>query len=417
MPENNFITVTQLNNVIKRIFIAEEMLHNIVIVGEISGFKTSGDHAYFALKDENCAIQCNCFYYKKTYIPKEGEQILAKGTVDYYNKIGKLNFNISDIQPYGAGALAQMLEKLKLDLLKKGYFDESHKKPIPKFPKRVCVITSKTGAVIRDIIRTVREVNNKIDIVVRDVKVQGIGAEDDIVQAIREVDPMGFDSIIIARGGGSLEDLMPFNSEKIVYAIYDAITPIISSVGHETDTTLCDLAADIRVPTPTAAGELVAYNVDEYSNYFKHPEIVKTNPLVVDSAKLNAQRGAVIAGRGTKRYGARAGRATKRGAIKAYNKTKTGIKNQKTKLKTKRQEAKQKRQLKRAEKQAQKAKKQAEKAKQKLQDATENLNDLKLNQPREVDVIMIKEEPQVDYDFTPTKPRLREDNDSMFNDL
>jgi len=289
MPENNFITVTQLNNVIKRIFIAEEMLHNIVIVGEISGFKTSGDHAYFALKDENCAIQCNCFYYKKTYIPKEGEQILAKGTVDYYNKIGKLNFNISDIQPYGAGALAQMLEKLKLDLLKKGYFDESHKKPIPKFPKRVCVITSKTGAVIRDIIRTVREVNNKIDIVVRDVKVQGIGAEDDIVQAIREVDPMGFDSIIIARGGGSLEDLMPFNSEKIVYAIYDAITPIISSVGHETDTTLCDLAADIRVPTPTAAGELVAYNVDEYKEYVKDLASRLSNQLaqVIKHSKTN----------------------------------------------------------------------------------------------------------------------------------
>ncbi|MBR1907824.1 hypothetical protein IJ818_02700 [bacterium] len=163
--------------------------------------------------------------------------------------------------------------------------------------------------------------------------------------------------------------------------------------------------------------QFIAYNVDEYSNYFKHPEIVKTNPLVVDSAKLNAQRGAVIAGRGTKRYGARAGRATKRGVKKAVNKTKTGIKNQKSKFKAKRQESKQKRQLKRAEKQAQKAKKQAEKAKQKLQDATENLNDLRFNQPREVDVIMIKEEPPIDYDFTPTKPRLREDNDSMFNDL
>jgi len=163
--------------------------------------------------------------------------------------------------------------------------------------------------------------------------------------------------------------------------------------------------------------QFIAYNVDEYSNYFKHPEIVKTNPLVVDSAKLNAQRGAVIAGRGTKRYGARAGRATKRGVSKVYNKTKTGIKNQKSKLKAKRLEAKQKRQLKKAEKQAQKAQKQAEKAKQKLQDATENLKDLKLNQPREVDVIMIKEEPQIDYDFTPTKPRLREDNDYMFNDL
>ncbi len=170
--------------------------------------------------------------------------------------------------------------------------------------------------------------------------------------------------------------------------------------------------------------QFIAYNVDEYGNYYKHPEIVKTNPLVVDSAKLNAQRGAVIAGRGTKRYGARAGRATKRGAIKAYNKTKTGIKNQNAKVKTKiqntklkRQEAKQQRQLKKAEKAAQKAKNQAEKAQQKLQDATENLNDLKLNQPKEVDVIMIKEEPQIDYDFTPTKPRLREDSDSIFNDL
>lgn len=170
--------------------------------------------------------------------------------------------------------------------------------------------------------------------------------------------------------------------------------------------------------------QFIAYNVDEYSNYFKHPEIVKTNPLVVDSAKLNAERGAVIVGRGTKRYGARAGRATKRGVKKVYNKTKTGIKNQNSKIKTKvqnskikRQEAKQKRQLKKAEKQAQKAQQKAEKAQQKLQDATENLNDLKINQPREVDVIMIKEEPQIDYDFTPTKPRLREDNDSMFNDL
>ena len=170
--------------------------------------------------------------------------------------------------------------------------------------------------------------------------------------------------------------------------------------------------------------QFIAYNVDEYSNYYKHPEIVKTNPLVVDSAKLNAQRGAVIAGRGTKRYGARAGRATKRGVKKAYNKTKTGIKNQNAKIKTKiknnklkRQEAKQQRKIKQAEKQALKAKQQAEKAKQKLQDATENINNLRLNQPREVDVIMIKEEPQIDYDYTPTKPRLREDSDSMFNDL
>lgn len=297
MPDN-IIKVSELNNVIKRIFYAEEMLHNITIVGEVSGFKISGQHAYFALKDEESAISCNDFNYQKTYIPKEGEQILVTGTVDYYTKIGKLNFNITKIQPYGAGALAAMLEKLKKDLMEKGYFDQAHKLPIPKFPNRVCVITSKTGAVIRDIITTIRKVNNIIDIVVKDVKVQGIGADIEIVKAIEEVDKLGFDVLIIARGGGSLEDLMPFNSEKIVYAIYNAKTPIISSVGHETDTTLCDLAADIRVPTPTAAGELVGYNVEEYINYIKDLNNRLNNQLtnVVEHAKtkLDLQRQRII---------------------------------------------------------------------------------------------------------------------------
>ena len=265
--ENNYIKVSELNNVIKRIFYAEEMLHNIVLLGEVSGFKISGNHAYFALKDEEAAISCNCFNYRKTYVPKEGEQILVRGSVDYYAKTGKLGFNVDKILPYGEGALAAQLEKLKQELLKKGYFDPAHKLPIPKFPKKVCVITAKTGAVIHDIITTIRKVNNIIDITLMPVKVQGIGAEDEIAQAIKLVDKMNFDVLIVARGGGSLEDLMPFNSEKIVYAIYDAKTPIISSVGHETDTTLCDLAADIRVPTPTAAGELVGYDVNEYIAY------------------------------------------------------------------------------------------------------------------------------------------------------
>ena len=265
--ENNYIKVSELNKVIQRIFYAEEMLHGIVILGEVSGFKISGNHAYFNLKDEESAIAISDFNYKSKYIPKEGEQLLIQGKVDYYPKTGKLSFVADKIMPYGEGALAAQLEKLKQELLKKGYFDPNHKKPIPKFPKRVCVITSKTGAVIRDIITTVRKVNNNIDIVVMPVKVQGIGAEDEIAEAIKIVDKLGFDCLIVARGGGSLEDLMPFNSEKIVYAIYDAITPIISSVGHETDTTLCDLAADIRVPTPTAAGELVGYDVNEYIAY------------------------------------------------------------------------------------------------------------------------------------------------------
>lgn len=265
--ENKYLKVTELNKIIQKIFYAEEMLHGIVILGEVSGFRISGNHAYFNLKDEESAIAISDFNYKSKYIPKEGEQLLVQGKVDYYPKGGKLSFVADKIMPYGEGALAAQLEKLKQDLLKKGYFAQEHKLPIPKFPKRVCVITARTGAVIRDIITTVRRCNNNIDIVVMPVKVQGVGAEDEIVDAIKLVDDMGFDALIIARGGGSLEDLMPFNAEKLVYAIYNAKTPIISSVGHETDTTLCDLAADIRVPTPTAAGELVGYDVNEYLAY------------------------------------------------------------------------------------------------------------------------------------------------------
>lgn len=165
--------------------------------------------------------------------------------------------------------------------------------------------------------------------------------------------------------------------------------------------------------------QFIAYNVDEYSNYFNHPEIVKTNPLVVDSVKLNAKRGAVIAGRGTKRYGARAYRATKRGTIKAYNNTKKGIENQNNKLHSKIANFKAKQQAKkvqRAEKKALKAKQKAEKAQQKMDEANQNLNNMK-TQPKEVDVIMIKEEPKLDLDFTPTKPRLRETDEFIYNDL
>ncbi len=165
--------------------------------------------------------------------------------------------------------------------------------------------------------------------------------------------------------------------------------------------------------------QFIAYNVDEYSNYFNHPEIVKTNPLVVDSVKLNAKRGAVIAGRGTKRYGARAYRATKRGTIKAYNNTKKGIENQNNKLHSKIANFKAKQQAKkvqRAEKKALKAKQKAEKAQQKMDEANQNLNNMK-TQPKEVDVIMIKEEPKLDLDFTPTKPRLRERDEFIYNDL
>lgn len=265
---SDFVSVSLLTGYIRNIINAEELLHNIKLVGEVSGIRCSGPHAYFTLKDEAAQISCNCFSYAKTYLPKNGESVCLYGSVDFYAPGGKLSFNAKKIEPLGQGLLALQLEQLKQKLSKAGYFDEAHKKPIPKYSKNVCVITAKTGAVIRDIVSTIRKKNNILNIDVVDVKVQGQFAENSIISALDFVDGLGYDAIIIARGGGSMEDLMPFNSERLVYKIFDCKTPIISAVGHETDFTLCDFVADIRVPTPTASGELVGYDVEELKDKF-----------------------------------------------------------------------------------------------------------------------------------------------------
>ena len=265
--DGNILNVTTLNGYIHSIFVAEELLHNIQVAGEISGFKVTKGHAYFILKDENSQINCNCFNCAKTYIPKDGESVILKGSVDYYSKGGRLNFNVDSITSIGKGLLAYKLEMLKAQLAKEGLFDEQYKKPIPPFPTDVCVITSITGAVIKDIKKTVRRKNDIINIYVKDVKVQGIDAHKDIINALEAVDDMNFDVIIIARGGGSAEDLMPFNEEQLVRAIFRCKTPIISAVGHESDVTLCDLVADYRAATPTAAAEKIAYDMQAVKEY------------------------------------------------------------------------------------------------------------------------------------------------------
>lgn len=269
---SEFISVSVLNAYIKNIIDAEDILHNICVAGEISGFKCSGPHAYFTLKDENAQISGNLFSYAHAdYLPRDGETVLAYGTVDYYGKQGKLNLKVRKFVPIGDGALALKLEELRKRLGAAGYFDDKHKKPIPAYCERICVLTAKTGAVIRDIITTCRRKNKLINIDILPVKVQGNGSAESIIKALKTVDALGYDVIIIARGGGSLEDLMGFNDENLVYALFDAKTPIISAVGHETDFTLCDFAADKRVPTPTAAGELAAFDVrKEYENVKNH---------------------------------------------------------------------------------------------------------------------------------------------------
>lgn len=255
----NSVSVSEVNAAIKACM-DSPIFKGLEVYGEVSGFKFSGPHAYFTLKDKNSQLSCVCFYAAKTYSPKDGESVIVRGSLDYYVKGGRLSLQVNSIKPVGQGLLFLEFERLKAKLEKEGLFDESHKKQIPQFAKNVLVVTSKTGAVIRDIVTTVRRKNPIINIVVRDVRVQGEGAAHDIAGVLARTDTLGYDVIIIARGGGSLEDLAPFYDEELVRAVYGLNTPVVSAVGHETDFSLCDFAADARAATPTAAGELVAYD-------------------------------------------------------------------------------------------------------------------------------------------------------------
>lgn len=255
----NTITVSEVNATIKAC-IDSPIFKGLEVFGEVSGFKFSGPHAYFTLKDKESQLSCVCFYAQKTYNPKDGESVVVRGSLDYYLKGGRLSLQVNSIQPVGKGLLFLEFERLKAKLQAEGLFDEAHKKPIPKFVKRALIVTSKTGAVIRDIVTTVRRKNPIIDIVVKDVRVQGDGAGRDIATVLARVDTLGYDVIVIARGGGSLEDLAPFYDESLVRQVYKMNTPVVSAVGHETDFSLCDFVADARAATPTAAGELIAYD-------------------------------------------------------------------------------------------------------------------------------------------------------------
>lgn len=265
--QGNILNVSALNGYINAIFRSEELLHNIQVAGEVSNFKVFKGHAYFILKDENSQINCACFNCVKTYAPKDGESVILSGSVDYYAAGGKLNFNVDSVKPIGHGQLALKLEMLKIRLTQEGLFDVSCKKPIPLYPINVCVVTSFNGAVIKDIKRTIRRKNDIINIFVKDVKVQGKDAHLDIIKALERVDKMNYDVIIIARGGGSAEELMPFNDEGLVREIFRCKTPIISAVGHESDVTLCDEVADYRAATPTAAAEKVAFDTARLKAY------------------------------------------------------------------------------------------------------------------------------------------------------
>ena len=256
------VTVGELNATVKAC-IGAPLFQGLEVFGEVSGASEKAGHLYFTLKDETAAISCICFGVARTYRPRSGESVVLRGRLDYYEKNGKLSFIANTILPVGEGALALKFERLKKQLEAEGLFDPAHKKPIPEYASEVLVLTSRSGAVIRDIVTTVRRKNPVIDITLRDVRVQGEGAAHELVRALERVDKLGYDVIIIARGGGSLEDLAPFYDEELVRAVYAMRTPVVSAIGHETDFSLLDLVADARAATPTAAAELVAY--DYYS--------------------------------------------------------------------------------------------------------------------------------------------------------
>ena len=275
------ITVTQLNSYIKDKIAGDEFLNTVYIKGEISNFKHHyTGHMYFTLKDENSLIKCIMF---KTYtshldfVPKDGMKVLILGSVSVFERDGVYQIYCRAMQEDGLGTLYKAYEKLKEDLEKEGLFDENHKKKIPKYPRTIGVLTSQTGSVIRDIINVSTRRNPNVNIKLLPVPVQGEGAGEKIANAIRimneKVNP---DVLIIARGGGSLEDLWPFNEEIVARAIYASEIPIISAVGHETDFTIADFVADLIAPTPSAAAELavpditaVKLDIEKYNNRLK----------------------------------------------------------------------------------------------------------------------------------------------------
>ena len=281
--QNLTLSITQLNNYIKNIFDNEELLIGVSVYGEVTNFKISNGIAYFDIKEEGAQLSCVKF---SSFFPfaKNGDKVLVTGKLNYHVKLGRLSFVASKVEQYGMGELYKKFLELKARLEAEGLFDASKKKSIPKYVNKIGVVTSPTGAVIRDIYHVARAKNPNTDILVYPAKVQGYNAELEIQQGIEYFNTRkDIDVIIIARGGGSFEDLTPFNTEIIARAIAKSELPVISAVGHETDFSISDFCADLRAPTPSVAAELAVYNYNEeidYINQIKNSIEMKTIDLI-----------------------------------------------------------------------------------------------------------------------------------------
>ncbi|MGL4698626.1 MAG: exodeoxyribonuclease VII large subunit [Apilactobacillus waqarii] len=273
---NDYLSVSDLTSYIKKKFDRDPYLDKVYLTGEISNFRLRPAHQYFSLKDDNAKISAIMFksaFDKVKFKPEEGMKVLVTGRISVYEATGNYQIYIDHMEPDGVGALYQAYEQLKKKLSAEGLFNAS-KKALEKYPKRIAVVTSPSGAVIRDIITTTRRRYPIAQIVLYPAVVQGDAAASDIVRQINRVNERGdFDTLIIGRGGGSIEDLWPFNEEIVARAIFDSKIPVISSVGHETDTTIADLVADVRAATPTAAAELAVPVLTDVMTDIKNDQV------------------------------------------------------------------------------------------------------------------------------------------------
>ena len=296
-------SVFQVNTYIHNMFREDYLLSDVSVSGEISNLKfhTSG-HIYFTLKDDKSAISCAIFRpsaQKLNIALKDGDKIVASGSISNYVPSGGVTFNVTKVEYEGIGDLTKKFEELKKRLAEQGLFDKEFKKPIPKFPKTIGIVTAPTGAAIRDIISVSKRRNPFISLILFPALVQGDGAKESIVKGIETLEKANVDVIIVGRGGGSLEDLWAFNEEEVAYAIFQCPIPIISAVGHEIDFTISDFTADLRAATPSAAAELAVPDISQtiadiedlkkaLDKCFERVLKNKLHKLAVYEAKLNA---------------------------------------------------------------------------------------------------------------------------------
>ena len=289
---DKYITVTQLTRYIKYKIDNDVHLNEVFLRGEISNFKAhSRGHFYFTLKDETSRINAVMFASNTRnikFVPQDGMKVLVTGKVSVFEANGGYQIYVNELLEDGIGNLYIAFEQLKKKLEEEGLFKDCYKKPIPKIPKRVGVITAPTGAAIRDIISTIKRRWPLTEIYLYPALVQGEEAKDDIVKQIKRADQAGFDTLIVGRGGGSIEDLWAFNEEIVARAIFECTTPVISAVGHEIDFTISDFVADLRAPTPTGAAEMAVPQLKDIENYL-HQVTIRLNNTIINQIKRDRQ--------------------------------------------------------------------------------------------------------------------------------